>query len=43
MAALRTDGASALWVSLLTAASMSTTLVLACATPFPSLAALAAG
>lgn len=42
MAALRINGASALWVSLLTAASMSTTLVLACATPFPSLAALAA-
>lgn len=42
MAALRTSGASALWVSLLTAASMATTLMLGCATPFPSLAALAA-
>lgn len=42
MAALRTSGASALWVSLLTAASTVTTLALGCATPFPSLAALAA-
>lgn len=42
MAALRTSGASALWVSLLTAASTATTLALACATPFPALAALAA-
>lgn len=42
MAALSDRGASALWVSLLTAASTATTLVLACATPFPSLAALAA-
>ena len=42
MAALRTKGASALWVSLLTAASTATTLALACATPFPALAALAA-
>ena len=42
MAALRTSGASALWVSLLTAASTVTTLALACATPFPALAALAA-
>jgi hypothetical protein len=41
MAALSDRGASALWVSLLTAASTATTLVLACATPFPSLAALA--
>lgn len=42
MAALRTSGASALWVLLFTAASMATTLALGCATPFPSLAALAA-
>ena len=35
-------GASALWVSLLTAASSATTLALGCATPFPALAALAA-
>jgi len=42
MAALSDRGASALWVSLLTAASTATTLALACATPFPSLAALAA-
>lgn len=42
MAALSDRGASALWVALLTAASTATTLVLACATPFPSLAALAA-
>ncbi|MGB3847158.1 MAG: hypothetical protein WA940_14905 [Sphingopyxis sp.] len=42
MAALSNRGASALWVSLLTAASMATTLALGCATPFPSLAALAA-
>ena len=35
-------GASALWISLLTAASTATTLALACATPFPALAALAA-
>ncbi|HZG34097.1 MAG TPA: hypothetical protein VEZ59_12530, partial [Sphingopyxis sp.] len=42
MAALRTNGASALWVALLTAASMATTLALGCATPFPALAALAA-
>ncbi|KTE39268.1 MULTISPECIES: hypothetical protein [unclassified Sphingopyxis] len=42
MAALSDRGALALWVSLLTAASTATTLVLACATPFPSLAALAA-
>lgn len=34
--------ASTLWIVLLTAASTATTLVLACATPFPSLAALAA-
>ncbi len=34
--------ASTLWILLLTAASTVTTLVLACATPFPSLAALAA-
>ncbi|UNU44427.1 hypothetical protein EAO27_18215 [Sphingopyxis sp. YF1] len=42
MAALPNRGASALWVSLLTAASMATTLALGCATPFPALAALAA-
>lgn len=41
-AAISAHGASALWISLLTAASTATTLVLACATPFPSLAALAA-
>jgi hypothetical protein len=35
-------GASTLWIILLTAASTATTLVLACATPFPALAALAA-
>ena len=34
--------ASMLWISLLTAASTGTTLLLACATPFPALAALAA-
>lgn len=34
--------ASTLWILLLTAASTATTLALACATPFPSLAALAA-
>ena len=42
MVALSQRGASALWVALLTAASTATTLALACATPFPSLAALAA-
>lgn len=42
MAALSVRGASALWISLFTAASTATTLALACATPFPSLAALAA-
>lgn len=35
-------GASTLWIVLLTVASTVTTLVLACATPFPALAALAA-
>ncbi len=35
-------GASTLWILLLTAVSTITTLVLACATPFPALAALAA-
>jgi hypothetical protein len=35
-------GASMLWIMLLTAASTITTLLLACATPFPALAALAA-
>lgn len=34
--------ASTLWIMLLTLASTATTLVLACATPFPALAALAA-
>ena len=42
MGAISKRGASALWVALLTAASTATTLALACATPFPSLAALAA-
>lgn len=42
MAALSQRGTSALWVSLLTAASTATTLALSCATPFPALAALAA-
>ena len=42
MAALSDRSASTLWVSLLTAASSITTLALGCATPFPSLAALAA-
>ncbi|MES2494678.1 MAG: hypothetical protein V4618_01060 [Pseudomonadota bacterium] len=35
-------GASMLWIVLLTLASTATTLLLACATPFPALAALAA-
>lgn len=35
-------GASALWIFLLTAASTAATFVLACATPFSALAALAA-
>jgi len=35
-------GASTIWIILLTAASTLTTLALACATPFPALAALAA-
>ncbi|WP_447765156.1 hypothetical protein [Sphingopyxis panaciterrae] len=42
MAALSDRRASALWISLFTAASTATTLALACATPFPALAALAA-
>jgi hypothetical protein len=42
MVALSDRSASALWVALLTAASTVTTLALGCATPFPSLAALAA-
>ena len=42
MGATTKRGASALWVALLTAASTATTLALACATPFPALAALAA-
>lgn len=33
---------SVLWIALLTAASTMTTLIFACATPFPSLAAIAA-
>lgn len=40
--AISTRGASTLWIVLLTAASTATTLALACATPFPALAALAA-
>lgn len=39
---LRQDNPALLWVALLTGASVMTTLVLGCATPFPSLAALAA-
>jgi hypothetical protein len=39
MAALSNRSASMLWISLLTAASTGTTLLLACATPFPALAA----
>jgi len=39
---LTTRGASTLWILLLTVASTVTTLALACATPFPALAALAA-
>jgi hypothetical protein len=39
---LSQSGVSALWIGLLTAASTMTTLALACATPFPALAALAA-
>ena len=42
MTALSNSGASALWIFLLTAASTGTTWVLACATPFAALAALAA-
>ncbi len=42
MGAMTKRGGSALWVALLTAASTATTLALACATPFPALAALAA-
>lgn len=42
MAALSERSRSTLWVALLTAASSVTTLALGCATPFPSLAALAA-
>lgn len=38
----RGGSASALWITLLTVASTVTTVVLACATPFPALAALAA-
>ena len=40
--ASRTARASTLWIMLLTLASTATTLVFACATPFPALAALAA-
>jgi hypothetical protein len=39
---LSTRRASTLWIMLLTLASTATTLVFACATPFPALAALAA-
>lgn len=39
---LSRPAASTLWIVLLTAASTATTLMFACATPFPSLAALAA-
>jgi hypothetical protein len=42
MAGVPQRGASTLWIMLLTAASTVTTLALACATPFPALAALAA-
>lgn len=42
MAVLSDRSTSTLWVALLTAASSVTTLALGCATPFPSLAALAA-
>lgn len=39
---LSRPAASTLWIVLLTVASTATTLIFACATPFPSLAALAA-
>lgn len=42
MTSLSTRTASTLWILLLTAASTLTTWALACATPFPALAALAA-
>lgn len=42
MGAMTKRGAATLWVALLTAASTATTLALACATPFPAMAALAA-
>jgi hypothetical protein len=42
MTALSQNKASTLWIMLLTAVSTVTTLALACATPFPALAALAA-
>lgn len=42
MTTLSNRGASTMWIVLLTLASTATTLVLACATPFPALAALAA-
>jgi hypothetical protein len=42
MTSLSTRSASTLWIILLTAASTLTTWALACATPFPALAALAA-
>lgn len=42
MTSLSTRSASTLWIVLLTAASTLTTFALACATPFPALAALAA-
>ncbi len=40
--ALSRPANSALWIALMTAASTVTTLIFACATPFPSLAAIAA-
>ena len=40
--AISARNASTLWIVLLTGASTATTLALACATPFPALAALAA-
>ena len=42
MTTLSTRGSATLWVVLLTAASLGTTWVLACMTPFAALAALAA-
>lgn len=42
MTTLSNRSASTLWIVLLTLSSTATTLVLACATPFPALAAIAA-